>query len=90
MTLEWVSYNFVVGADMPLPEQAERKPSAAWVAGWNTYILNGHKHNPFESTTQDHHDYEDGWAAAERTVKDRFASSTGITNDSRRTTWRAA
>lgn len=59
-------HNFITGKDEPIPQRNPNEPTQAWADGWEAY-MNGamSEDNPFEPHSQEHHDWEDGWMAAE-------------------------
>lgn len=62
--------NLYTGQEESLPVRDPSSPTGAWVMGWEDYMHprtgTSVKDNPYDSGTDDWHDYEDGWEEAER------------------------
>jgi hypothetical protein len=61
---KWRIYNFVTGRMHEPHELPPGEPMKEWVEGWNAYMIDGWKDNPYPLGTIQYNDYEAGWAIA--------------------------
>jgi ribosome modulation factor len=66
MNKTWLARNFITGKDEPLPKPDPNEPTEAWVQGWTASMNNEFKSSPYAESSQEHHDWLDGYKAAER------------------------
>ena len=64
---KYVAFNFITGQYEPIPDENGQGPTSAWVQGWEAYMLDGpSERNPYDPTTNEGHDWEDGYEAARK------------------------
>lgn len=67
MSEKWRIYNFVTGEQYePNEIKYPSEPTAAWVEGWLSCMVDGYKHNAYPEGTTEWNEYEDGWEDAMR------------------------
>ncbi len=66
MTPTYYLRDLFTGDDVLLSDYHFDTYTEAWVEGWNASMYNGLPDNPYDPCTLEHHDWQDGYDAAER------------------------